>query len=143
MTMTGLRSIDTSIHKTNAWIAELARDLQMDNRQHALTGLRSGLHALRDRLPVEQSAHLAAQLPIVVRGLYFEGWRPSTVPAKIRDKQQFLQRISEELSNDGLEARSEDVARATFRLLARHLSPGAAQKLCQSLPEPIRELWPE
>jgi uncharacterized protein (DUF2267 family) len=33
------------------------------------------LHALRDRLPPEIAVHLSAQLPMLVRGIYYEGWK--------------------------------------------------------------------
>ncbi len=143
--MTGLHTLDSSIQKTNDWVNDVAASLHLSDRQRALAVLRSGLHALRDRLPINSSAHLAAQLPVVLRGLYFEGWRPSDVPTKVRDKQDFLALLQNEIQSgpDGLERPPEDVARATFGAVVRHVSPGEARKVRDSLPAPIRELWPE
>ena len=140
--LTGLQSLETSIHKTNDWLNELATELGISDKHQALDGLRSSLHVLRDRLPVDSTAHLAAQLPTVIRGLYFEGWKPAHVPKKVRDKDEFLTQLRQELSHDELGARVEDVARATFKVLARHISEGEAKKISGALPKALRELWP-
>jgi hypothetical protein len=63
MSATGLSVFDTTLQKTNHWLKELMRLLDWHDRQKAYLALRSTLHALRDRLTVEETAQLAAQLP--------------------------------------------------------------------------------
>jgi len=63
--------------KSEIWINDMCERLDLEDEERACLALRAGLHALRDRLTVEEAAHLAAQLPIAVRGLFFEGWHPS------------------------------------------------------------------
>ena len=45
------------------------------DRRSAYRALRSVLHVLRDRLTPEQAVHLGAQLPLLVRGIFYDGWR--------------------------------------------------------------------
>src|SRR5687768_3605109 len=91
---------DATIQKTHFWLNELAQELDWDDRHRALTALRVTLAALRDRLSLEEVAQLGAQLPLVVRGLYYEGWDPSGKPLKERRKAQFLAPIAHAFRED-------------------------------------------
>ncbi|TIO54811.1 MAG: DUF2267 domain-containing protein, partial [Mesorhizobium sp.] len=70
------------------WVNELAKDLDW-NEQSAFRLLKSVLHTLRDWLSPEEMADLSAQLPTLVRGIYFEGWSPAK-PASGRTKRDFV-----------------------------------------------------
>ena len=76
MSATGLDVFDETIHKTNSWLKEISEALGSD-RRGAYRALRAVLHALRDRLTVDEAAHLGDQLPMLVRGIYYEAWRPA------------------------------------------------------------------
>jgi uncharacterized protein (DUF2267 family) len=82
MSATGLSVFDTTLQKTNHWLKELMRLLDWNDRQKAYLALRATLHALRDRLPLEETAQLGAQLPMLVRGFYYEGWDPGDKPVQ-------------------------------------------------------------
>jgi uncharacterized protein (DUF2267 family) len=98
------------------------------------------LHALRDRLPVDQAAALGAQLPMLVRGFYYEGWHPAGKPVKERKKEEFLAHIATAFQNDP-EVDPEEVARAVFQVLAQRVTPGEIQHVKLTLPGEIRSLW--
>ena len=112
-----------------------------EDRHRAFLALRATLHALRDRLSVEDVAHFAAQLPMLVRGFFYEGWEPAHKPEKIKTKEAFLAHISELMPRDP-ELDSERVVRAVFELIGRRTSKGAVQHLKNCLPKELRELWP-
>ena len=92
MSTTGLEVFDTTVHKTNSWLKEVMQEIHCEDRRKAYLALRATLHALRDRLTVEEVAQLGAQLPMLVRGFYYEGWDPTRKPVKLRDKEEFLAR---------------------------------------------------
>jgi uncharacterized protein (DUF2267 family) len=99
------------------------------------------LHALRDRLPIQEAAHLSAQLPMLVRGIYFEGWHPRLGTSRERKQAEFLQRVGAELQNIR-PINVEQAARAVFGVLARHVTGGEIDEVKQALPKDIRDLWP-
>ena len=140
MSMTGLEVFDATIHKTNSWLKELMQELAWDDRHKAYVALRATLHALRDRLTVEEVAQLGAQLPMLIRGFYYEGWDPTRKPLKIRDKGEFLDRIRQEFRG-GDPVDPERVARAVFAVLADRVTEGEIEDVKHVLPEEIRELW--
>jgi uncharacterized protein (DUF2267 family) len=139
--MTRVAALTHSLQKTERWLIELADELGWNDSHHAYVALRATLHALRDRLSVDETADLAAQLPLVVRGIYFEGWDPSSTPVPIRDRESFLAPIETALIWEPAPA-AERVARAVFALLARHVTRGEIDDVVGTLPGPIRELFP-
>ena len=92
MSATGLDVFATTVQKTNSWLNDLMQIAGFQDRHKAYLALRAALHALRDRLTVEEVAQFGAQLPMLIRGFYYEGWDPTGKPPKVRDKEQFLAR---------------------------------------------------
>jgi uncharacterized protein (DUF2267 family) len=138
---TGLEVFDTTVQKTNSWLKDVMVELGWEDRQRAYLATRSTLHALRDRLTVEEVAQLAAQLPMLMRGFYYEGWNPARTPVRERSRREFLARIEEEFSRAG-PIDAEQVAHAVFAVLAARISEGEIRDVEQVLPQEIRDLWP-
>ncbi len=142
MSNTGLRAFDETLQVTNTWLKGVMEQAGSEDREDAYAALRAVLQALRDRLSVDDATHLGAQLPMLVRGFYYEGWHPAGRPYRERSKEQFLEHVQERLrGREHLDA--EQVARAVFRLLAERVSAGEVEKVKHALPEPVRDLWPE
>lgn len=139
MTVTHVDIIDRSVEKAHIWINDLAEELGTEDGQHAYRVLRAFLQALRDHLPVDEAAALAAQLPIFVRGVFYEGWDPSRTPEHARDLDGFLTRIADEARLAG-ETEASFAATAASRVLNRHVSAGATASLLHALPHHLREL---
>jgi uncharacterized protein (DUF2267 family) len=140
MSATGLEVFDRTIHKTNIWLKDLMEILGSADRQEAYAALRATLHALRDRLTIEETAQLAAQLPMLIRGFYYEGWDPTGKPLKERHRDEFLARIQRELER--YEIDPERVARAVFQVVANRITEGEIEDVEHVLPREIRDLWP-
>jgi uncharacterized protein (DUF2267 family) len=140
MSSTGLEVFDETLHKTNTWLKEIAQVLGPD-RHRAYQALRAVLHCLRDRLTVDEAAQLGDQLPMLVRGIYYEAWHPAGKPEKIRTREEFLARISTHLPK-ARPINAEDAARAVFQVLEKHVTGGEIQDVVQAMPEEIRTLWP-
>lgn len=140
MSMTGLDVFDATVHKTNAWLTDIMEQLETADRHEAYHALRVVLHALRDRLTAEEAVHLAAQLPMLVRGFYYEGWRPAGKPLKTH-REEFLAAIQAgSRTTDANEA--ERLARAVFQVVAAHITEGEIRDIKGILPKDIRSLWP-
>ena|ERR1051325_4924077 len=142
MTPSAIAGFESTIHTTNLWLNEIMDRLNINDHQHAYHALRAVLHALRDRLPVNHAAALGAQLPMLIRGIYYEGWTPSRTPRKDRKKEEFLTHVREAFRETWPED-AEEATRAVFQVLAAHLSRGEVESVKFSLPHEIRDLWEE
>lgn len=147
MTQSGLETFERTLHETNIWMKELGELTHTRDRQRVYRLLKGVLHALRDRLTVEEAVQLGAQFPALVRGFYYEGWRPSDVPLRIRSKEEFLDKVRDNLrdivDDPQTPVEVEQATRAVFQVLSRHVSPGEIDDVRNMLPFEIRELWPE
>jgi len=140
MTTTGLEVFDTIIQKTNEWLNGIMDELGCD-RHMAYLALRAVLHALRDRLTVEESAQLAAQLPTLIRGFYYEGWTPAGKPRRTHEW-EFLHAIQASFSVSPERPDPKLVARAVLTVLSRHVSQGEVEDVIAILPKDLQALWP-
>jgi uncharacterized protein (DUF2267 family) len=139
---TSYEVFDTTMQKTQVWLNDLMQELDWENQPHkAYFALRTVLHALRDRLTVEEAIQLGAQLPMLVRGFYYEGWTLKKKPHKERHKEQFLDHVREAFRDD-VTVNPQQVVRAVFRVLQRHTSPGEIDDVKHVMPKPLLELWP-
>lgn len=132
-TTTHVPTLEHGIHATNVWLGEVAAELDSDDHQYAYRALRATMHALRDRLPVDEAAQLAAQLPDLLRGVYYEGWNPSATPARFRTREQLLDRIAHEGAFHG-HTEASYAAEAALAVLRRHISEGELEDVIASLP---------
>lgn len=141
MSATGLEVFDKTVQTTNAWLKEIM-EVTGPDRRRAYRVLAAVLHALRDRLTVDEVAQLGAQLPILVRGIYYDQWRhPSGKPEKLRHKEEFLAAVGAEL-DDIRPINLADATRAVFAVLEHHIAPGEIEDVKAMLPAQLRELWP-
>jgi uncharacterized protein (DUF2267 family) len=142
MSASGFAALDHTVQETNVWLKALVEELHFEDRHHAYSALRAVLHALRDRLPPETAVHLGAQLPMMVRGLYYEGWHMGGKPTADRGIQEFANHVREQLppqfTMDPL-----TVTRGVFKILWEKIDPGETAKVIDHLPQPLKTLWPQ
>jgi len=139
---TGLDTFDKTVQESNLWLKDVMERLNTCDRRHAYSTMRAVLHALRDRIGPENAAHLGAQLPMLLRGLFYEGWDPTGKPTKERHENAFLAHIARELPRAAGPGEIEQGAVAVLDVLSKHIDRGAAVKLAAILPQDLRRFWP-
>ena len=139
MTVDTVSVFEHTIEITHVWLHDLMERLGWHDKHRAYMALRAVLHALRDRVSVDDASHLAAQLPMLIRGFYYEGYHPAGKPIAERKKSEFLAHVAAECTD---ESRNDGhVTRAVFQVLAKHITPGEVEKIKGILPADIRSLW--
>ncbi|MBW3661281.1 MAG: DUF2267 domain-containing protein [Gemmatimonadetes bacterium] len=141
-TKTGLDVFEKTIHKSNEWLSDLMGELHTEDRKYAYRVLRATLHALRDRLIPDEAVDLGAQLPMLIRGFYYEGWTPNATPTD-DDREAFFERVSEEMSDQPGVPDPDRWIRAVFNVMANRLDVGELQNITDVLPDDFQALWPE
>ncbi|MGD9715243.1 MAG: DUF2267 domain-containing protein [Thermomicrobiales bacterium] len=134
-------TVSHAVQQLQIWLKSLCDSGGYADEAEALSVLRAVLHQLRDRLTPEEAIDLGAQLPLIVRGVYYEGWRPSRTPGGARSRDEFLQGVAAELTPHPINA--ENAARDVFSLLAQAIDSGEIADVIGQLPASIKELWPE
>ncbi|MFT6075392.1 MAG: hypothetical protein ACJAVT_000680 [Yoonia sp.] len=133
MSAQGLEVIDHTVHLTHEWINELADRLDWTSARDVLRLMRSTLRAIRDHLRVDETAQFSAQLPLLIRVMYFEGWVPKTTPIKERHLEDFVSRI-EVLVADVKEYRGAADIQAVLKMLNARISRGEVEDIRANLP---------
>ena len=141
MSTTILPVFDKSLQTTAVWLDEIETDIGPD-RAFAWRTLSVVLQQLRDHLPLELSAHFGAQLPLIVRGAFYEGFDPTGRPVTSDSAEDLLKAVTDELSK-GRGVNPRDAVISVFGVLNRHISRGQIDKITRSLPRDIRAMWPE
>lgn len=126
--------------KTAHWIEAVAHNMGSTDMERSYHVLRSVLHAVRDRLPTDEAVHLGAQMPMLVRGFYYEGWHPADKPERYRHKREFLAHIAHDVP-DLDPVQRERAASAVFSVLNQEISDGETDQVRHALPEEVRDLW--
>jgi uncharacterized protein (DUF2267 family) len=139
MSANGLEVFDKTLETTHIWLNEIMNDLGPD-KQVAWKVLSTVLHKIRDRLTVNLAAHLGAQLPLLVRGVYYDQFEPSKMPNECRNREEFISEIAEWLS-DTRPVDPDAAARSVFKVLSRHISEGQVEHVKQALPKSVRQMW--
>ena len=138
-----ITALNHTLTETNEWLERLVEIGPFENHEQAYAHLRAVLHALRDRLTVEEATHLAAELPMLVRGFYYEGWRPALAPNEQETRAEFLAKIRESLNGQlASEEQLTEAATAVLRLLDERVEEGQVRHVRTQLPEEIEALWP-
>jgi uncharacterized protein (DUF2267 family) len=138
MSATGLDVFDKTLQTTHIWLDQIMARIGPD-RQLAWKVLSIVLRQLRDRLPVELSAHLSAELPILVRGVYYDQYKPSNQPSEV-DLDEFVQDVAKWLS-DVRPVDPREAIQAVFGVLSSQVPKGQIRKVQDALPEKLRAFW--
>jgi uncharacterized protein (DUF2267 family) len=139
MSAKGLDVFDRTLETTHVWLNEICNDIGPD-KQVAWKVLATVLHKLRDRLTINLAAHLGAQLPLLIRGIYYDQFEPGRMPAESRGRDEFVGEVATWLS-DTRPVDPELAVRSVFGVLSRHISEGQIRKVRDALPKNLRQMW--
>jgi len=139
--MAGIQEFDDAVHAAKEWVADLTRRLGWQDQGKACLALSAALHALRDCLPLDEAVYLGVQLPVLLRGVYYDGWHPTGRSFRLRTRAAFLERVHEGVRRDPA-IDPEQVARTLLALLADRLPASEIEDAKAVTPEPLRGLWP-
>lgn len=140
--MANLSEFAPTLETTREWIDDLMLTLDVGNEARACRALRVTLHELRDQLTNEEVADFAAQLPQLIRGVFYEGWRPVSKPIHHRSRVELLERLYERCQDCSSLEDAESMAQDVFEFLSRRISAGETRHIVTSLPKGLRQLWP-
>jgi uncharacterized protein (DUF2267 family) len=142
MADTGFATFSTTVDKTNRVLKEIeqAYGWPKERRNQSYGALREVLHALRDRLAVDEAAQFAAQLPMLIRGIYYEGWHPSHVPQQM-DYDEFLGRIRRNFRYS-FEGDPQGLATTVLQALRRYVTDGEWKDIKASVPNSLASILP-
>lgn len=140
MSALGLKMIDTAVHEANAWVNEVNDRTDWDNKQRSYRLLRQVLHVIRDHLSVDDAAQLGAQLPTLIRGIYYEGWNPSKTPVVERKAEDFINRVQGAFETDPMGDAEQAIA-AVVNVLDAHVSHGEMDNVKSKFTKNVRALF--
>lgn len=140
MPRTAFSSLEKSTQKTKEWLHEVQDELGWEDENMVYLAFRSVIQTLRDRLPIEEAIELGDELPMVMKGIYYEGYSTRHKPEKIKNRTEFFQKVQEKSPRTPL--KTEEATRAVFHLLEKKLGgAGEIKQVRSNLPKDIQNLW--
>jgi uncharacterized protein (DUF2267 family) len=138
---TGLGAFDVSIQNSTTWFEEFMDELGWHDKYKGYLALRAALQSMRDRLPPEKAALIGSELPMVIRGLYYEGWTPAGKPVRPLSRIEYLNALHEYFNNEP-SVDPERIVRGMFRLINKSLQENGIRDIERILPGELKEFWP-
>ena len=128
-------------HKSQEWISEMQRELKWLSGDSNYQLLRAVLQSLRDQMNVHETAHFAAQLPLLLRGSFYEGWNPQIAQISGRTKEDFLEAVKNKLSPGGIPPKFEleDGVLVALNVIKKHVSAGEMKDIVGAVNPSLKE----
>jgi uncharacterized protein (DUF2267 family) len=145
MSHSNVTQLSHAIQQAQEWLKALASRPPFEVEEQAYSYMRAVLHTLRDRLTVEEAVHLASHLPTLIRGVYYEGWKPSRNPEKIKSAQEFYRRVEDCFGTVSRASGVDTLAgtNAVLAFLESTIDPGEMRHVKAQLPQGLQELFKE
>jgi uncharacterized protein (DUF2267 family) len=135
---TNVRAINKSLHETNDWLEAYMKKCSLDDHEQAYSVMRATFHAIRDRIPEDEATDFAAQLPMIIRGFYFEGFNPEDVPKKIRDENEFFFDYLGSKIADSIDIDPRLAFNKLFELCGEHITSAQVDHVISMFPQDIQ-----
>lgn len=139
---TGIPALEDALRDAQGWLASAGHRINTRSSQVALACLRGTLHTLRAQLDVRRAIEVGERLPLVMRGVFFDGWDPHDAPPPAATKDEFVGRVA---ADNGRNPRikAERAAKAALEVIFERLPAAVTARIVERLPENLRELWPD
>ncbi len=143
-------NFDKYANEAKAYVHKLAKDLghpEEIGRTEII--LRAVLHSLRDRITINESLDLLAQLPMFLKAIYVDEWKSIEKPLRLKNIQEFTKHVEEEQAKYGetefsWDKSTQEIVRIVLSsLTGKYLSEGEVGHLKDQLPESIAKLFEE
>lgn len=134
-----LDTFERTLQKSHEWITDLMEKLDFVDYHQSYHALRTVLHVLRDHLPLNETAHLGAQLPMLIRGMYYDSWAPRKKPQVARSEAEFLDAVAKYYPLD-MDADLKQIIREVFSLVQENISEGEVNDLLSNFKPQVRAL---
>ena len=143
-----LQNFDEHAQRGNEFLQLIALELgDTSNKEAAERITRAVFRSLRELLTLEENFQLIAQLPIILKGLYVEGWAPQKKNKKRSKKLDdfYLDVIKEEGAKARKDFTTEDEIKkgvnAVFTVLRMYISEGQMKDAKAVVPDEIKILF--
>jgi uncharacterized protein (DUF2267 family) len=109
--------------------------------------LESVLHALRDRISIEENFDVISQLPMFMKAIYVDEWKYRKNVDRLKSLQEFTQKVKEEQSKYGEkefnwnESTEELIERTIGLISERYWSEGLINDIKANLPADIHKIF--
>ncbi len=132
---------ERTTHEAHEWVNDRAGRTGWSNEREVLRLLRTVLVNIRDHLPVNEMAQFSAQLPLILRGTFYEGWQPKKTPVRERHAADFIAAVEAQVG-EVLDYRGESDIKAVFNVINARISRGEVEDVRACLPQELRDMWP-
>jgi len=129
--------------KGNEFLNMLAEDLKMPHDKAGRI-LRAVLHAMRNRISVDESFQVIAQLPMALKAVYVDQWDPWHSFRRIHQVEQFIDEVrrydkATAAMDFGDDESAKLAIKAVFRTLNHYLSDGELRDIIAILPKDMKD----
>mgnify|MGYP006280611133 CR=1 FL=1 len=138
MNLMNISSFARSQETAESWLKRVQEKVHLNNEEEAYVVLRAVLHTLRDRLTVNEAADFGAQLPLLLAGVYYNGWSPKDKPVKMKSKEEFVAHVADTLPQ-GVDPR--DATLGTLNVIREKITEGEVENIKAELPKSIEQFW--
>ena len=140
MSSTKVSSLDRSVQTTIEWLREIQEELMWPSEERVYAATKAMLNTLRDRMTFDEIFHLTAQFPLLLKGVFFDGYDPTGKPINVDRRDQFFDLVQERFEKrSGLNG--EEITRAVLKVLYKKVGSGEMDDIKDNMPKDIQGLF--
>lgn len=133
-----LHSPEVNLQEANGWFNELNLSMPTSSRETFLV-FKAVLHSIRDTLNAQNATYLGTHLPLLIKGIYYEGWDPSNNPRNLSCTEDFFDIVDERYHGERIIEAVEEIS-AVVRFLSKKIGQDESW-LRDFVPKELSVLW--